>query len=332
MTLSLGLCTRVTMIATRTKRTGIGLIVILALLSGCGQMPDPTPVPPAATTAPPDAATATVSSPVAGELTLGDLAQRVGAAWPAVRSYRVTFTGATVPLPAASGTPVSRPAATPGATPVARSAETFATVRDVVLPDRQYQRVSGLGADDHEAVAIGDALFVRGPLVDRIAPGTPPETWITIDPATLPAGATLTRLLGGLPAIPAAPLASLPERLWPQAVRELGVESFDGRECRVYGAADTVTERRGCVSTTPSPSTIAISPASSRPAPAESSRAATNTPSSTATSPSRRRPPPPRSTSPPPWPRRPLTTKSAFQNPCWRALQQMRAQPRVRKA
>jgi hypothetical protein len=124
---------------------------------------------------------------------------------------------------------------------VARPRETFTTVREVVLPDRQAQRVSGLGASDHEAVAIGDRLFVRGPLVDRIAPGTPPETWVAIDPANLPADATLTRLLGGLPAIPAAPLASLPERLWPQAVRELAPVTFDERACRVFGAADTVT-------------------------------------------------------------------------------------------
>ena len=50
----------------------------------------------------------------------------------------------------------------------------------------------------------------------------------------------LSRLLGGLPEIPAAPLASLPERLLPQVIREMGDVEHDGRECRVYGAADTV--------------------------------------------------------------------------------------------
>jgi hypothetical protein len=50
----------------------------------------------------------------------------------------------------------------------------------------------------------------------------------------------LSRLLGGLPETPAAPLASLPERLLPQLIREMGAVEHDGRECRVYGAADTV--------------------------------------------------------------------------------------------
>ncbi|MGH2614962.1 MAG: hypothetical protein ACRDJC_06970, partial [Thermomicrobiales bacterium] len=48
------------------------------------------------------------------------------------------------------------------------------------------------------------------------------------------------QLLGGLPETPGAPMASLPERLWPQEVRDLGTVEFDGRECHVYGAADTV--------------------------------------------------------------------------------------------
>jgi hypothetical protein len=47
-------------------------------------------------------------------------------------------------------------------------------------------------------------------------------------------------MLGGLPQLPGAPLASLPERLLPQIVREINTVEHNGRECRVYGAADTV--------------------------------------------------------------------------------------------
>jgi hypothetical protein len=50
----------------------------------------------------------------------------------------------------------------------------------------------------------------------------------------------LSRLLGGLPEVPGAPLATLPQRLLPQVIREMDTVEFDGRECRVYGAADTV--------------------------------------------------------------------------------------------
>jgi len=216
----------------------------------------PTPVPPTAAATDNGAvipATAVIAaSPVipassaspataeSGALTLGDLAARVDTAWPDVTSYRVTFTGATTPAASAPGTPVTRPAATPGATPVARQRETVVSEREVVLPDRQRQVVTGLGDDDHEAISIRDALFVRGPVVTRIAPGTAPDDWIELDPSALPAGALLSQLLGGLPGMPPAPLASLPDRLRPQAVRALGTVTHDGRECRVYGAADTV--------------------------------------------------------------------------------------------
>jgi hypothetical protein len=221
---------------------------LFAVLAGCGPMPETTPTaqpetPPSVVESP-----AAPGTPAAAELTLGDLAERVNAAWPTLRSYRITFTGSTLAMSTGLGTPVARPlatpgatpVATPGATPVARPRETFVSIREVIVPDRQRQDVRGLGASDHEAIAIDDRLYVRGPLVAQIAPGTPDDVWIVVDPSTVPAGSMLSRLLGGLPETPAAPLASLPERLLPQVVRDMGAVEHDGRECRVYGAADTV--------------------------------------------------------------------------------------------
>ncbi len=238
------------MIRTWYMRSAAIAVVVLTVLAGCGPMPETAPTAPPVTTPPTLDTTATPATPASAELTLGDLAQRVGAAWSGVDSYRITFTASTVMTSAALGTPVARPLATPGATPfatpgatpVARSRETFVSVREVILPDRQRQEVTGLGADDHEAVAIGNELFVRGPLVEEIAPGTPPDIWIEIDPEAIPEGAVISQMLGGLPQLPAAPLASLPERLLPQIVRESATVEHDGRECRVYGAADTVQE------------------------------------------------------------------------------------------
>lgn len=230
------------MITWKLKSAATGLLA-LGILAGCGSMPEAAPT---ATTAPPtagpgaDEAVSTPATPNEGSLTFGDLAERVGAAWPAVESYRVTFTGTALSGLPGSSTPVARPAATPGATPVARPRETYTTVREVSQPDRQRQTVTGLGADDHEAIAIGDALFVRGPVVERIAPGTPESSWVQVDPTTLPEGALLLNLLGGLPEIPGAPLATLPERLRGQEVREAESVEHDGRNCRVYAAADTV--------------------------------------------------------------------------------------------
>jgi hypothetical protein len=238
------------MMSVRTLSFAITIVVLLGVLAGCGAMPEATP-----TTTPQTAPSVveTVATPGAPastelELTLGELAERVNAAWPAVRSYRITFTGSTSAISTGLGTPVARPlatpgatpVATPGATPVARPRGTFVSIREVVLPDRQRQDVRGLGENDHEAIASGDRLYVRGPLVAQIAPGTPQDVWIVVDPSTLPEGSMLSRLLGGLPEVPAAPLAALPQRLLPQVIREMGSVEQDGRQCRIYGAADTV--------------------------------------------------------------------------------------------
>ena len=93
-------------------------------------------------------------------------------------------TGLGTPVARPLATPAATPIATPGATPVARPRETFVSIREVVLPDRQRQDVRGLGDVDHEAIAIGDRLYVRGPLVEQIAPGTPVDVWIVVDPST----------------------------------------------------------------------------------------------------------------------------------------------------
>jgi hypothetical protein len=223
-------------------------VVLLPILAGCGPMPEATPTTTPETAPPSEERVATPGTPATAELTLGELAERVDAAWPAVRSYRITFTGSTSAMATGLGTPVARPLATPGATPlatpgatpVARPRGTFVSIREVIVPDRQRQDVRGLGANDHEAIAIGDRLYVRGPLVEQIAPGTPEDVWIVVDPSTLPEGSMLSRLLGGLPEVPGAPLATLPQRLLPQVIREMDTVEFDGRECRVYGAADTV--------------------------------------------------------------------------------------------
>ena len=236
------------MTRTRSMPSIIAAIILFAVLAGCGPMPEASPTPIPETPPPVEQSVATPATPASTDLTLGELAERVNAAWPTLRSYRITFTGSTLSMPTGLGTPIARPlatpaatpVATPGATPVARQREPFISIREVVLPDRQRQDVRGLGDVDHEAIATGDRLYVRGPLVEQIAPGTPVDVWIAVDPSSMPERSTLSRLLGGLPEIPASPLASLPERLLPQLVREMGVVEYDGRACRVFGAADTV--------------------------------------------------------------------------------------------
>lgn len=234
----------------RTSPLVIAFALSALLLAGCGQMPEPTPpVPPtvsgSASATPPGTAEA-------GIATLGDLVARVNAAWPSVTAYRAVFTSTTLaaPLPAATpmatpigtpvATPLASPVATPRATPISRARNAFIFEREVVLPDQQRQSVSGAGANDHEAIATGGKLYVRGPLTAQIDPGASADAWLQIEPAAVPQGSVLSILLGGLPQPPAAPLAAVPQRLWQQQLRDLGEVDFDGRTCHVYGAADTV--------------------------------------------------------------------------------------------
>ena len=237
------------MTRTRSVPSAIVVVVLVAVLAGCGPMPEPTPTTTPETTPPVEESAATPGTPASAELTLGELAERVNAAWPTVRSYRITFTGSTSATSAGVGTPVARPLATPGATPmatpgatpVARPRETFVSIREVVLPDRQRQDVRGLGENDHEAIAIGDRLYRPRAAcrADRAGdPGRRLDRRRPIDSA---------RGLGAL--TPAGRSArDRRQRHWRRSrsgccrrssARWATVE-HDGRECRVYGAADTV--------------------------------------------------------------------------------------------
>lgn len=145
-------------------------------------------------------------------------------------------------VPAVAASPAASTSATPvsAATPIAAARATYAATREVILPDRQRLEVTGLGPQDFEAISDSSGIYLRGPAAAQVAANAAPDAWLRLDPAAVPPGSVMTMLLGGMPALPAAPLASLPERLLPQELRELGSAEFDGRTCQVYGAADTV--------------------------------------------------------------------------------------------
>ena len=76
----------------------VPLIVLCLSLTACGQ--EPPPAQPQATTPSvsptPAASTAAAGTASTTQITLGDLAARIEAAWPSLHSYRSSFTGATV--------------------------------------------------------------------------------------------------------------------------------------------------------------------------------------------------------------------------------------------
>ncbi len=243
-------------------------VLALGVLAGCGQVPPvPTPTVPAgpgggdAAGIPGDATinqgipnvTAEARPP---KTTLGDLAGRMDAAWSGVRSFRMVHTGpeAAMPLtrePAAAppaSTPQAGAAATPGATPVAATPVAGAagprqSILDVAAPDRVRQVISGTGDTDHEAMVLGDEVYLRGPFTASIVPGTPPDAWIVLPADAVRAAASdehsPVAMLAALLMPPPSPLATLPPNLLPQEPRDLGAVEVDGRACRAWGAANT---------------------------------------------------------------------------------------------
>jgi hypothetical protein len=179
------------------------------------------------------------SSPV----TFGDLADRVNAAWADVRTYRAEFRStspATPPLATPGWTNVATPIGVGAAqqtTPVATSA--FVALREVVLPDKQRQTLTGSGEDDHEAIVVGDTIFLRGPFAQELVPDTGESAWLSIPVSALTPESEAGHVLAGLSVPPTSPLASLRSGLRPQELRELGPVEIEGRSCTAYGGADT---------------------------------------------------------------------------------------------
>lgn len=168
-------------------------------------------------------------------ITLGDLVHSVNGAWPNVHTYRISFVGAARAAP-----PSASPTAAVQATPV-QGTLSPSSMREAALSGIQRQTVSGYGTDDHEAILSDGRIYIRGPLVQQLAPGSDEDSWVAISASDVDPKSRLGFLLGGLPLPPPPPLAGVPQRLWPQTLRDLGHGTFDGRDCHSYAAADTIT-------------------------------------------------------------------------------------------
>jgi hypothetical protein len=244
------------------------------LLAGCGQTPPSATPPPAspggeeAVGIPGDATIGEgipnlTTEPEPPRTTLGDLAARMDAAWPRAAAYRAVYTGSNAaqsveraPAVAPGATPVlsatplapapgATPAVatTPGATPAPVGSGRPLTTLEVVRPDRVRQVVVGAGANDHEAVVIGDQVYVRGPLAAVLSPGASPQGWLVLPAAAVAAAAgdedDPAAVLAAVLSPPESPLSGLPGNLLPQEPRDLGPVDVNGRACRAWGAANT---------------------------------------------------------------------------------------------
>ena len=230
----------------RLARAAVTLLTCAVVLAACGREAAEAPTPLPATSAAPildltPEATATesavdavaspspVTSPVAGDPTVGELADRIAAAWSGVTSYRTTFTTFEM-------APIASPVLGGSASPVAGGAERI-VVEDVVLPD-QRRRVETVGGRIVSEIVLADgAVYVRG----IASTGTPTAmgAFVEIDPAIWPADSVYRAIYDGITTPIVPPYSALSDDERNRIAHLVGETSVGGRTCTAYRVADT---------------------------------------------------------------------------------------------
>jgi hypothetical protein len=190
-----------------SKLFGIAQFVValgLSLaLAGCGSdsKPDPTPT---ATTTP--------------EPTVGELADRIAAAWTGVSTYRMVSRNVE-----AAGTPVAQGQAE--------------IVYEVVMPDRKHWISISEGKVISESVVIGSDVYLRGSSTEPVTPGA--GGWFAVDPASLDPESQEAMQIEAImgPVLP--PYAGLSQDERGRTAKPLGAINVNGQECQAYQIVDT---------------------------------------------------------------------------------------------
>jgi hypothetical protein len=148
-----------------------------------------------------------------GEVTAGQIADRIAAAWPKVTSYR----SITRIIPA-SGTPEATPAVE-----LAGRAE-----RHVIRPDQKQIVITDQGSTT-------EIVLVNGVLSKRTTPpGGSPSPWQIIDPATVSPNDPFSRTYETILAPETPPYSGLSGRQRDRIGTEQGQTTIDGRACTGY--------------------------------------------------------------------------------------------------
>lgn len=192
------------------------ILVLAVFLTACGAgNPEPTPEPtnpPAPTAAP-------------GELSVGDLVDRVNAAWPQVRSLRATSMSGPVPTDGPDSTPASG---------------VQSSIEEAVAPDtRRIVRMTD-GAITDEQIWVNGTVYMWGVFVaNAVAPEVGDQVWVTVDPTIVPAESPVGRQLSYLTRPLDSPFTAMTDDLRAQPAQEAGEVEVGGRVCRGYTFADS---------------------------------------------------------------------------------------------
>ena len=192
------------------------------------------------------ASPAATASPIPGTpaatapRTLGELSDRIAAAWVGVRSYRTTIVfviGPELPTPG-SGTAVA-------GGPLDADAE---VIEEVVLPDRRHHITRVEGTAVFEAIVVAGRVWVHPGAAS--AGGGDEDAWLEIDLAGLDPTDPDEQVLIALAAPIRPPPVELPPTVRAQAVRPLGPVTVAGRTCETYAAVVEAPEWGGRIEMT----------------------------------------------------------------------------------
>lgn len=213
------------------------------LAAACGDEAPSTPAPTPSTTPLLSLATSTSGatspaiaaepSPAAGEMTVGQIADRIAAAWPTVRTYRTTLR-TSAPAPGAA-----TPVASPFGSPAARVPE-IQIVDEVVLPNRRHRAQLVDGRIAGEIIVIDGAVYIRGVVIPGATPiASDPNAWALLDPAAEGGDSRYRQLHEGATAPILPPYAGLSEDERARIARPVGVVTVAGQRCDAFQVADT---------------------------------------------------------------------------------------------
>lgn len=158
--------------------------------------------------------------------TVGDLIDRVDAAWQTVRTFRAVETIEVSEQPAT-------PAPTTG-TPASAIQSRVVIQEEVIIPDRRHLTYTSDGVDVGEVIVIGNEIFARGAQAKQLG-ATDSHTWIKVDINQTGANTPQRQAIEILRApITASPLAALPPASRGLLLEPAGTAITGGRACDLY--------------------------------------------------------------------------------------------------
>jgi hypothetical protein len=221
-------------------------MALAVTLAGCGNREDnaPTSVPsvvpslvPTATVQPLPPGPATPVTDAGSETTVGDLADRIAAAWTGVTSYQIN----TIEFPSDGATPPVLPGASPIASPLAGPTEPSGFwIDEVVLPDLKRRRIVADQVVASEIVVSGGQIYVRGEIVVELVDATlGAETWVVLTAADLATGSPLAQVLEGFLTPAAAPLSAISAEQRSLPMNFVRQTTAENRVCDLYHVVQT---------------------------------------------------------------------------------------------